>query len=223
MRTDAEIAVVDRIKITIVYDNDAFRQDLTPDWGFACLVEAHNRQILFDTGAKREILFANMKALDITVESIDEIFISHFHWDHTGGLAALLAQREIPLCVPLSYNPPPGAEQVRAVKDPTEIHPGIWSTGELGGIEQSMVIRKDDRVVVLVGCSHPGVDIILSTAKHVGRPWALIGGLHEFDRMELLEPIEHICPTHCTQQKREIRRRYAERLIPGGAGKIIEL
>jgi len=215
--------VADRIKITIVYDNDAFRQDLTPDWGFACLVEARDRQILFDTGAKSEILFSNMEKLGINSADIDEIFISHFHWDHTGGLAALLAQREIPLCVPLSYNPPPGAGEFRAIKDPSEIHPGIWSTGELGGIEQSMIVRKDERVVVIAGCSHPGVDIILSTASRFGQPWALIGGLHEFDRMELLEPLEHICPTHCTQQKREIRRLYAERLIPGGAGKVIEL
>lgn len=29
------------MKITIIYDNTAYRNDLTTDWGFSCLVEAH--------------------------------------------------------------------------------------------------------------------------------------------------------------------------------------
>jgi 7,8-dihydropterin-6-yl-methyl-4-(beta-D-ribofuranosyl)aminobenzene 5'-phosphate synthase len=210
------------MKITIIYDNEAFRQELAADWGFSCLVEVSDRKILFDTGAKSDILLANMASLGIAVDDIDEIFISHFHWDHTGGLAALLARRSVPIYVPLSYDPPPGASDVITVKDPLEIHPGIHSTGELGGVEQSLVIRRDGGTVIIAGCSHPGVDLILTAAAQIGEPWALIGGLHDFDRMDVLEPLAHICPTHCTKHKREIRRLYANRLIAGGAGKVIQ-
>ena len=73
------------MKITIIYDNETSRRDLTPDWGFACLVEAHGKNILFDAGANGAILLDNMKNLNIDPESIEIIVISHAHWDHTGG------------------------------------------------------------------------------------------------------------------------------------------
>jgi metal-dependent hydrolase (beta-lactamase superfamily II) len=39
------------LKITIIYDNTAWLKSLPADWGFACLVEARGKKILFDTGA----------------------------------------------------------------------------------------------------------------------------------------------------------------------------
>jgi metal-dependent hydrolase (beta-lactamase superfamily II) len=38
------------VKATIVYDNTTKRRDLIADWGFACYIEADNKNILFDTG-----------------------------------------------------------------------------------------------------------------------------------------------------------------------------
>ncbi|MFW5944873.1 MAG: hypothetical protein ACOCTU_06395 [Bacteroidota bacterium] len=38
------------MKVNILYDNTAYLDELTPDWGFAALVEAHDRTVLFDTG-----------------------------------------------------------------------------------------------------------------------------------------------------------------------------
>jgi 7,8-dihydropterin-6-yl-methyl-4-(beta-D-ribofuranosyl)aminobenzene 5'-phosphate synthase len=84
------------MKITIIYDNTAFSKNLTPDWGFSCLVEAYDRKILFDTGAKGSILFDNMKKLDIDPSEIDMVFISHDHWDHTGGLPDFLKNQRTP-------------------------------------------------------------------------------------------------------------------------------
>jgi len=63
------------MKITIIYDNETSRRDLTPDWGFACLVEAHGKNILFDAGANGAILLDNMKNLNIDPESIEIIVI----------------------------------------------------------------------------------------------------------------------------------------------------
>ncbi|MBW2739319.1 MAG: hypothetical protein JRE64_10840 [Deltaproteobacteria bacterium] len=58
------------MKITIIYDNTAWDKNLTPDWGFSCLVEAYDRKILFDTGAKGSILLDNMKKLDVDPEAL---------------------------------------------------------------------------------------------------------------------------------------------------------
>ena len=53
------------MKITIIYDNETCREDLKADWGFACLVEVYGKNILFDTGAKGDILLENMKILGL--------------------------------------------------------------------------------------------------------------------------------------------------------------
>ena len=42
------------VRVTYLYDNTAAVVGVTPDWGFACLVEGHGRTVLFDTGANAE-------------------------------------------------------------------------------------------------------------------------------------------------------------------------
>ena len=51
------------MKITIIYDNTAHRENLRAGGGFSALVEAEGRTILFDTGAEGAILLENMSAL----------------------------------------------------------------------------------------------------------------------------------------------------------------
>lgn len=222
------------MKITIIYDNETSRKDLIPDWGFACLVEAHGRTILFDTGANGAILLDNMKGLNIDPAAIEIIVISHAHQDHTGGLAGFLRENNSArLYVPSSYSiPPDSAREIIVVKEPMEICEGILSTGELQGseqvpygdeIEQSLVISTDRGQVVIAGCSHPGVKNILEAASTHGRIHALIGGLHGFSEFDLLKGIDIICATHCTQFKAKIKSLYPDRYIEGGAGRIISI
>ncbi len=211
------------VRITLVYDNTSARDDLRSDWGFSALVEAHGRRILFDTGADGRILLSNMRALRIDPASVDEVFISHAHMDHTGGLDDFLWVRPVPVYVPRSCPAPRGAPQVIRVSAPAELHEGIFSTGELAGIEQSMAIRTERGLVVVVGCSHPGVGEILHAASRFGMPFALVGGLHGFREFEMLEDLELVCPAHCTRYKTEIRRRYPEKYVPGGAGTVLEI
>ncbi len=66
------------MKITIIYDNESYKEDLKSDWGFSCLAEIENIPgILFDTGASGSILLSNMKNLNIEPNSISKVFISH--------------------------------------------------------------------------------------------------------------------------------------------------
>jgi len=65
-------------------------------------VETNGHKILFDTGAKAEILAGNMEKLGLEPLQIDSVFISHDHWDHTGGLPAVQGKNQVRIYVPES-------------------------------------------------------------------------------------------------------------------------
>ena len=219
------------VKITIIYDNTAFRKDLQADWGFSALVELANlhesdhefTRILFDTGANGKILLSNMEKLEIDPASIDEVFISHAHFDHTGGLSDFLnINKKAKIYIPPSFHGLKGREVI-TITEPTKIHENIFSTGELEGIEQSMGVETNKGIVLIVGCSHPYMGHILDAAKKFGKIYAVIGGMHGFSEFELFKDLERICPTHCTQHKTELKKLYPEKYLEGGAGRIIKI
>ena len=212
-----------KIKITIIYDNTTWDKNLTPDWGFSCLVEAHGKTILFDTGAKGNILLDNMQKLDIDPYKIDRVFISHDHWDHTGGLLDFLKIKQVKVYIPNSCIEFDDTVNTVRVVDRLKICENIYSTGELKNIEHSLVIKEGEDVAVVVGCSHPGVREILRAASWFGKVNTLVGGLHGFNEFNLINDLENICPAHCTRYIQEIKKYYPEKYIKGGAGKIIEI
>ncbi len=211
------------MKLTIIYDNTTLRDDLKPDWGFSALIELNSRKILFDTGANGEILLNNMKKLNINPKDIQDVFISHYHWDHTGGLGPFLKENNnVKLWIPPSFKIKGRAKDVAIVKEPTELHGGVYSTGELEGIEQSLCIKTEKGIVVIVGCSHPDMRHILKVASTFGDLYGIIGGMHGTNP-KFLEGLKLICPTHCTMYKKEIKVLYPESYVEGGAGKVIEV
>lgn len=213
----------DRVKATIIYDNTAFRKDLQADWGFAALIEANGKRILFDTGGSGSILLSNMNALGIAPKEIDEVFISHAHFDHTGGLSAFLDQNnDVIVWVPPSFRGVRNAKEVVKIENSRKLSEGIYSTGELEGIEQSLCIETKKGIVIIAGCSHPSMEHILNAASDVGPVYGIIGGLHG-NQPESLQPFGLICATHCTQYKKEIASLYPESYVEGGAGKIIDI
>ena len=211
------------MKVTIIYDNEVFKEGLVADWGFSCLVEVENTPgILFDTGTNGSILLSNMEKLDIDPATISEVFISHAHFDHTGGLSAFLNVRsDVKVYVPASFRGVRGVKEVINVGESLSIHENVFSTGELDHIEQSMAVKTDKGLVLIVGCSHPKMAHILKAASQFGNIYAIIGGMHGFSEFDLFKDLELICPTHCTSHKREIKSLYPEKYIDGGVGKII--
>ena len=211
------------MKATILYDNTTFRKDLQADWGFSALIEAKGKRILFDTGASGSILLSNMRKLEIAPNEIDEVFISHAHFDHTGGLSAFLDQNnDVKVWIPLSFRGVKNAKEVIAIENSLGLHEGIYSTGELESIEHSLCIETQKGIVIISGCSHPRMAYIISAASEFGKVYGIIGGLHG-NRPESLKNLDLICSTHCTQYKQEIKFIYPERYIEGGAGKVIEI
>jgi len=212
------------MKITILYDNTLFQNNLKADWGFSCLVEAHGRTFLFDTGANGAILLENMQKLDIQPSSVDDVFISHPHFDHIGGLSAFLNENSnVTVFVPISFRGVRNTKKVVQVDKPMTLYENFYSTGELEKIEQAMAVKTAKGLVLIVGCSHPDMKNIMATASQFGRIYAIVGGLHSFDNYELFKNLDVICPMHCTQHIAEIKVLYPEKVIEGGVGKIIEV
>ncbi len=200
------------MKITIVYDNEA-NPGLKSGWGFSCLIEGKER-LLFDTGDSGKKLIYNMKQLNIVPETIDKVVISHNHWDHTGGLKEFLRlNNNAKVFYPKSFS------------KPTEISPGVHSTGALGGLikEQSLVVNTGKGNVVITGCAHPGLEKILQTARQLGEIYGVLGGFHGFSKLEELEGIQLIGPCHCTQYSNEIKQKYPGQFTEIKAGSVIEI
>ena len=205
------------MKLTIVYNNETISEGLKADWGFSCLVETGEGKLLFDTGAKGDILLHNMISLGIAPDTIDEVFISHDHWDHTGGLNDLL--KAVGEKRPRIYEPDFSTE-------PQEFRDGLITTGTMaGGVieEQSLIVRNKNGLVVLVGCSHPGLDRIVEVARKFGKIHAVIGGFHGFDRFRTLEGIPLVLPCHCTKHKEKILELNPATSLICGAGKVIDI
>lgn len=77
------------MRITILKENQTTRPGLLPGHGLAMLVETADTRVLFDTGPDDTIL-VNAAALGVPLTALDAIVLSHGHYDHTGGLAAVL-------------------------------------------------------------------------------------------------------------------------------------
>jgi 7,8-dihydropterin-6-yl-methyl-4-(beta-D-ribofuranosyl)aminobenzene 5'-phosphate synthase len=213
------------MKITIVYDNCMSKPGLRTGWGFSSLIETdYAPPLLFDTGADGAALLDNMRKLGIDPGRIGIIVISHAHGDHTGGLSDILEMnKHADIYVPASAIARLPGRKVITVSQPLQISEGIFSTGELQGIEQSLAVKTSRGIVVVTGCSHPGVGNILNAASCHRKIYGIIGGLHGFRDFSRLDGLSLICPCHCTQYKEELEYRFPEQYVACGAGLELEL
>ena len=123
------------------------------EWGFAALVEADGKKILFDTGARPHTVLENAKELKIDLRDVQDVILSHYHDDHTTGLMTLrrefsknnpaaLSRVHVGKGIFLERRGPQHNPMIAMKKDyeatggkfiehdkPEEILPGVWLTG----------------------------------------------------------------------------------------------
>lgn len=78
------------VTVTVLAENTVAQRGLLAEHGLAFWVEAEGRHILFDTG-QGLVLSHNARALGLDLRTADAVVLSHGHYDHTGGLAEVLA------------------------------------------------------------------------------------------------------------------------------------
>lgn len=237
------------MEIKIVFDNTNLNEKFIAGWGFSCLVDEN---VLFDTGEKWEYLFKNMENLNIDISKIEKVIISHGHWDHTGGLWGLLEKTEnIDV-----YGCPNFSEDFKkkvvslggnfiTVEELTVVKDNIFATGEIAGnykgsfiAEQALLIKKNEDIIIITGCSHPGIVKIIKNVREnfpEERINFVFGGFHLMNKdareIELIVEefnelkVEKVGPTHCTGYEAQVifKKAYKENFIKIAAGKTVEI
>lgn len=239
------------IQLTVVYDNHAQRDDLQSAHGFACLIDGLEKTILFDTGGDGEILLQNLEKLGRSPDEVDLVFLSHSHWDHTGGTFRFLHRKpNVTVYMPVSVSKVfrehckmLGAKAV-AVEEPTEIFAGVYSTGQLGGPElrldmheHALVLDTGPTISVITGCAHPGIGNIVARAKALhGKPLGLVaGGFHLMNStppevegvIETLRGlgVTRVATSHCTGNAsvERIRQSWGKEFVNFSCGATVQI
>jgi len=232
--------------LLIIYDNQAYDHRLTPAWGFSCLVRLGHKGILFDTGGEGAILMQNAGLLGIDLAQVDTVVLSHMHGDHVGGLASVVQHNRtatiyLPASAPESFKREVrlAGPAVEEVTSPRQIAEDAFTTGELGsGLkEQALILRTLSGLVVITGCSHPGVVSMVGKAKQTvgGSVRLVVGGFHlggastgaiqaAIEGLSGLG-VQMLAPCHCTGDKarRLFQKHLGESYMDVGAGKRIEI
>ncbi|HPU29474.1 MAG TPA: MBL fold metallo-hydrolase [Syntrophorhabdaceae bacterium] len=236
------------MKIKILFDNKRINNTFFHGWGVSYLIED---TILFDTGEKSSYLFNNMVRMDVNVDSIKTVVISHDHFDHTGGLWGLLQERpglDLYICFGLSRAFRDKARSYRCniieVNSFTQIANNIYTTGQIKGMcgpyyiaEQALVLETEKGLTIITGCAHPG---IIKIVEHImnhknGKIHLVMGGFHLIDESirkikeinnKLRElGVQYIGPAHCTGEAATIifKESYRENFIDIKVGHTIEV
>ena len=124
----ARVPVIDRLALTILADGTvssfavpierpglkilpphriltSYRETLRGEWGYSVLAEAsiaeQQHRVTIDFGYTPETLTLNMALLGVDPATVDAMVLSHGHYDHFGGLPAVLGRvrRGTPLYV----------------------------------------------------------------------------------------------------------------------------
>lgn len=181
----------DCFEIIVVLDGEASSKELETAWGLSLLVRTPDTLLLFDTGPSGPKLLHNLRHLGVKPKDIKDVFISHWHRDHFGGLWGFLEENPT-VEVHLPSQAPVGAKKrieragarvvVHGAGQGSDVGPRMRSTGSIGKgpPEQALVLESEGGSAVVTGCCHPGLEAVLSAASGPQKNDIefVIGGLH---------------------------------------------
>lgn len=139
--------------------------------------------------------------------------------------------------------PWPGGNFV-PISQRTEVAPGVFilpgvstSPGTLELKELDLAIKSPEGMILIVGCSHPGVENILHETTAIDpHVHILLGGLHQIQKpdpeVERIATVLHdqykldlVAPGHCTGEPEfaALKKLFGDHYVYAGAGTVIEL
>ena len=227
--------------IRVVYDDNALDQRLKPAHGFACLLEAGGKHILFDTGADGPTLVYNLVAMGANPRDIDAVVLSHEQADHTGGMEALLnLNSQLTVFLPSSFNPGVKSawrkrSRVMEVAETATVAEGIYTfvIGDDASAEQALILKTAHGLVLVTGCAHTGIAAVVRQAQQWGCVHTVVGdfqleaapdGEIESTVAALGQlDIAQVAPAHGTGDKAQWRLRaaYGDGYVLTGVGTVI--
>lgn len=235
------------LDIRIIFDNTSARRNFLRSWGFSALIDFRGKRVLFDAGSDPILLLEHLKKMRIDPKTIDHAVISHQHGDHLRGVYWVFEKNPAMKVHFLDRFPDEAFRRAKGVKmkphrvkGPFEVVPGIFSTGVVEGLppEQSLVIETSKGMVMLVGCSHPGVVKLVETAQRQRQKKTvrlLMGGFHmhrqgpekigaTIAQLQDLN-VQSVVPSHCSGALAVdlFKTAYGKQAISAGAGRRIQL
>lgn len=194
------------MKITVLVENSTRIDNyLLAEPALSLLIEADGRKILFDTGYS-DIFLRNAKNLNIDLNNITDIVLSHGHDDHTGGLRYFSSethnitftahpnifdtkvdQSGISYGCPVTKNYIEENFILNLTAEPYYLSSNLLFLGEIeknssDDIDDSaLVYVMQDKLFIITGCSHSGIKNIINQAKKVTgihKVYGILGGLH---------------------------------------------
>ena len=156
MTTERQDAPPSTFAITVLVENTAGREGLDVEHGLSFWIETDDYSVLVDTG-QTDAIIRNASVLRVDLTRADAIVLTHGHYDHTGGLAAVrrtVAETQViahPDVLRPRWSCPPGKEaryigmpesarkaleqaRVDWTTAETEFLPGLHVTGEIARV-----------------------------------------------------------------------------------------
>jgi 7,8-dihydropterin-6-yl-methyl-4-(beta-D-ribofuranosyl)aminobenzene 5'-phosphate synthase len=153
-----------RVEIKIVVENSVYKENLLAEHGLAFWIRMGNQEYLFDTG-QGLVLDNNLKELELNINNLNGVLLSHGHYDHANGLKCLLKERpdlklygHSDIFIPKYSQRSSGflyrgmnitrddVENFIPVNKAREIEDGLWMTGEIKVDNKEEILRADYKI-----------------------------------------------------------------------------
>ena len=204
--------------IKVVFDDKCAEEGFLKGFGFSALIYNHatKNYLLFDTGGNANILIHNLEKSNIKIATIYKVIISHDHTDHSGGLGGIYKiNPNINIYVPYeckkTYSRLFTFSEIIGVSNLLEIEKNIFTSGQLGTNikEQALFLKTiNNKIIIIVGCTHPGLENFIVKARELGPIKGIIGGFHGFKKYNYLKDIDLIGACHCTFELETLQKRF---------------
>ncbi len=182
------------------------------EWGYSALIEADGHKVLFDTGNRPETVLQNARELGIDLSDVEDVFLSHNHGDHTGGLHTL--RRELKKLNPNAlirvhvgkgiFSPRENYEnemptiketlendgvQFIVYSEQVELYPGVWITGPVKRIHDEKNWSGNGKIKTEHGTIEDNIPEDQSIAINTKDGFVLISGC---GHAGIINTLEHI-------------------------------